>query len=172
MVDASRAGRSFGDGEGTAGIGEAPNGWRDTARSVGVRKPIRERPSIGQFRGRLMLIVSTAMAPLFALTLHAAAQERADAEAAKIRDRIQLRGPNIYDSGEVTREVYTVRAVVRSGNSGGPMIRPDGKVVGVVFGAALDDSETGFVLTTAQVKPTLDRAPTLTRPVDTGSCAA
>jgi S1-C subfamily serine protease len=92
--------------------------------------------------------------------------------SAKIRDRIQLRGPNIYDSGEVTREVYTVRAVVRSGNSGGPMIRPDGKVVGVVFGAALDDSETGFVLTAAQVKPTLDRAPTLTRPVDTGSCAA
>ena len=92
--------------------------------------------------------------------------------SAKIRDRIQLRGPNIYDSGEVTREVYTVRAVVRSGNSGGPLIRPDGKVVGVVFGAALDDSETGFVLTAAQVKPTLDRAPTLTRPVDTGSCAA
>ena len=92
--------------------------------------------------------------------------------AAKIRDRIQLRGPNIYDSGEVTREVYTVRAVVRSGNSGGPIIRPDGKVIGVVFGAALDDSETGFVLTAAQVKPTLERAPTLTRPVDTGSCAA
>jgi S1-C subfamily serine protease len=92
--------------------------------------------------------------------------------AAKVRDRIQLRGPNIYDNGEVTREVYTVRAVVRSGNSGGPMIRPDGKVVGVVFGAALDDSETGFVLTAAQVRPTLDRAPTLTRPVDTGSCAA
>ncbi len=92
--------------------------------------------------------------------------------AAKIRDRIQLRGPNIYDDGEVTREVYTVRAVVRSGNSGGPMIRTDGKVVGVVFGAALDDSETGFVLTAAQVEPTLDKAPTLSRPVDTGSCAA
>ena len=92
--------------------------------------------------------------------------------AAKVRDRIQLRGPNIYDSGEVTREVYTVRAVVRSGNSGGPMIRPDGKVLGVVFGAALDDSETGFVLTGAQVAPTLQKAPTLTRPVDTGSCAA
>ena len=92
--------------------------------------------------------------------------------SAKIRDRIQLRGPNIYDNGEVTREVYTVRAVVRSGNSGGPMIRPDGKVVGVVFGAALDDSETGFVLTAAQVEPTLNKAGTLTRPADTGSCAA
>jgi S1-C subfamily serine protease len=92
--------------------------------------------------------------------------------AAKVRDRIQLRGPNIYDSGEVTREVYTVRAVVRSGNSGGPMIGTDGRVLGVVFGAALDDSETGFVLTAAQVAPTLQRAPTLTRPVDTGKCAA
>jgi S1-C subfamily serine protease len=92
--------------------------------------------------------------------------------AAKIRDRIQLRGPNIYDSGEVTREVYTIRAVVRSGNSGGPMIGTDGKVVGVVFGAALDDSETGFVLTAAQVAPTLQKAPTLTRTVDTGKCAA
>jgi S1-C subfamily serine protease len=94
------------------------------------------------------------------------------ATAAKVRDRIQLRGPNIYESGEVTREVYTVRAVVRSGNSGGPVVRTDGKVVGVVFGAALDDSETGFVLTAAQVRPTLEEAPTLTRPVDTGSCAA
>jgi S1-C subfamily serine protease len=92
--------------------------------------------------------------------------------SAKVRDRIQLRGPNIYDDGEVTREVYTVRAVVRSGNSGGPMIRPDGKVLGVVFGAALDDSETGFVLSAAQVAPTLQKAPTLTKPVDTGSCAA
>jgi hypothetical protein len=52
------------------------------------------------------------------------------------------------------------------------MISPDGKVVGVVFGAALDDSETGFVLTAAQVEPTLNKAPTLTRPADTGSCAA
>lgn len=93
------------------------------------------------------------------------------ATAGKIRDRIQLRGPDIYDRGEVTRDVYTVRAVVRSGNSGGPMILPDGRVVGVVFGAALDDKETGFVLTGPQVAPTLAAAPTLTRRVDTQSCA-
>jgi S1-C subfamily serine protease len=94
------------------------------------------------------------------------------ATAGKVRDRIQLRGPNIYDSGEVTREVYTVRAVVRSGNSGGPMMRPDGQVLGVVFGAALDDSETGFVLTAEQVAPTLEAARTASRAVDTGACAA
>ncbi|GAA4697830.1 MarP family serine protease [Pseudonocardia yuanmonensis] len=92
--------------------------------------------------------------------------------AGKVRDRIQLRGPDIYDANTVTRDVYTVRAKVQSGNSGGPMIAPDGRVLGVVFGAALDDSETGFVLTAPQVAQALGNAPGLTRSVDTGSCAA
>jgi S1-C subfamily serine protease len=93
------------------------------------------------------------------------------ATAGKVRQQINLKGPDIYESGEVTRDVYTIRAVVRSGNSGGPMIDPDGKVAGVVFGAALDDQETGFVLTVAQVTPAVQAAPNLTRKVDTGPCA-
>lgn len=93
------------------------------------------------------------------------------ATAGKVRQQINLKGPNIYESGEVTRDVYTIRAVVRSGNSGGPMIDPDGRVAGVVFGAALDDQETGFVLTVDQVAPAVQAAPTLTRKVDTGPCA-
>lgn len=91
----------------------------------------------------------------------------------KIRERIRLRGPDIYDQGSVTRDVYTVRAVVRSGNSGGPMISPDGRVLGVVFGAALDDSETGFVLTAEQVAQALNvAAGGSSRPVNTGECAS
>lgn len=92
--------------------------------------------------------------------------------AGKIRQMINLKGPDIYDAGEVTRQVYTVRAVVRSGNSGGPMISPDGELVGVVFGAALDDQETGFVLTVEQVSSSMRSAARLTRSVETGSCAA
>jgi S1-C subfamily serine protease len=91
--------------------------------------------------------------------------------AAKVRQRIELRGPDIYDSGEVNRDVYTVRAQVRSGNSGGPMVAPTGEVIGVVFGAAVDDTETGFVLTADQVAPAVAAAPGLTREVDTGRCA-
>ncbi|HET6259065.1 MarP family serine protease [Pseudonocardia sp.] len=94
------------------------------------------------------------------------------ATAAKIRSMINLKGPDIYDDGEVTREVYTVRAVVRSGNSGGPLISPTGQVIGVVFGAALDDQETGFVLTVQQVASVVQRAPGLRTEVTTGSCAA
>jgi S1-C subfamily serine protease len=61
---------------------------------------------------------------------------------------------------------------VQSGNSGGPMISPSGRVIGVVFGAALDDQETGFALTVDQVAPAVQAAPGLTREVDTGSCAS
>jgi S1-C subfamily serine protease len=94
------------------------------------------------------------------------------ASPAKVRQRIELAGPNIYDNGTVNRDVYTIRAKVLSGNSGGPMIDPQGQVVGVVFGAALDDQETGFVLTAAQVQAAFDAARSRTRGVDTGACAS
>ncbi|MCD2193474.1 MarP family serine protease [Actinomycetospora endophytica] len=91
---------------------------------------------------------------------------------AKIRQRIQLRGPDIYDSSTVTRDVYTIRGTVRSGNSGGPLVNPQGQVIGVVFGAAVDQGDTGFVLTADQVRAALNAAPGATSRVSTGSCAA
>ncbi|MDT5336442.1 MAG: hypothetical protein QOD90_1947 [Mycobacterium sp.] len=69
----------------------------------------------------------------------------------RIREIIQLNGPDIYHTTTVTREVYTIRGTVRQGNSGGPLIDKDGKVLGVVFGAAVDDADTGFVLTSNEV---------------------
>ena len=81
-----------------------------------------------------------------------------------------LKGPDIHHSATVTREVYTIRGQVRSGNSGGPLLGSDGKVLGVVFGAAADDSETGFALTASEVRSGLDRAAALSRAVGTGAC--
>ena len=91
--------------------------------------------------------------------------------AGRVRDQIPLRGPDIYGSSTVTREVYTVRAQVRSGNSGGPLVDTSGQVRGLVFGAAVDDDDTGFALTAAEIADDIDRAPSLTEEVDTGSCA-
>jgi S1-C subfamily serine protease len=93
------------------------------------------------------------------------------ARAARVRQRIQLNGPDIYGTQKVTRDVYTIRSTVKSGNSGGPLINPSGQVIGVVFGAAVDDPETGFALTTAEVSRVVQQAPSLVRPVSTGSCA-
>ncbi|RRO15058.1 serine protease [Saccharopolyspora rhizosphaerae] len=88
----------------------------------------------------------------------------------RIRERIRLRGPDIYDSSTVVRDVYTVRGRVQSGNSGGPLVDPNGQVVGVVFGAAVDDPETGFALTADEVADEVQAAPGLTTRVPTGSC--
>ena len=93
------------------------------------------------------------------------------ARAARVRQRIQLNGPDIYGTQKVTRDVYTIRSTVKSGNSGGPLINPNGQVIGVVFGAAVDDPETGFALTTAEVSKVVQQARSLFRPVSTGSCA-
>ncbi|GAB3281775.1 MarP family serine protease [Parasphingorhabdus pacifica] len=94
------------------------------------------------------------------------------ASPGRIRERLNLRGPDIYDSSTVIRDVYTVRGQVQSGNSGGPLIDPEGNVVGVVFGAAVDDPSTGFVLTADEVADEVAAAPTMTRPVETGSCTS
>ncbi|MGH3762503.1 MarP family serine protease [Actinophytocola sp.] len=94
------------------------------------------------------------------------------ASPARVRDKINLTGPDIYDSSTVTREVFTLRALVRSGNSGGPLVDTRGRVIGVIFGAAVDESETGFALTAGEVSDEVNAAPGMSRAVGTGSCAA
>ncbi len=91
------------------------------------------------------------------------------ATPARIREVIELNGPDIYHSTTVTREVYTIRGPVKQGNSGGPMINRSGKVLGVVFGAAVDDADTGFVLTAEEVARQMARVGNVDR-VPTGTC--
>jgi S1-C subfamily serine protease len=91
------------------------------------------------------------------------------ATPARVREIIELNGPDIYRTTTLTREVYTIRGTVRQGNSGGPMIDRNGEVLGVVFGAAVDDAETGFVLTAKEVSRQLAKIGNTQR-VATGAC--
>jgi S1-C subfamily serine protease len=91
------------------------------------------------------------------------------ATPARVREVIELNGPDIYRNTTVTREVYTIRGSVRQGNSGGPMVDREGRVLGVVFGAAVDDADTGFVLTASEVEKQLAKVGGSER-VATGSC--
>lgn len=94
-----------------------------------------------------------------------------DARAARIRSEQRLRSPDIYGTTQVVREVHALRALVRSGNSGGPVISEQGRVIGVVFAASLSDSSTGYALTAGQVGDAARAGVRALRPVDTGGCA-
>jgi S1-C subfamily serine protease len=89
---------------------------------------------------------------------------------ARIGDVQNAQGPNIYETATVTRQIYEIRAVVESGNSGGPLLSPRGTVDGVVFAAAVGVSDTGFALTAAEVSADASAGAQLTTPVSTGAC--
>lgn len=92
------------------------------------------------------------------------------ASPARVREAVNLSGPDIYRTGTVERQVYTVRGTVRQGNSGGPLVAEDGQVLGLVFGAAVDDPDTGFVLTAEEISDELARSQSNPVPVGTGAC--
>ncbi|WP_130509544.1 MarP family serine protease [Krasilnikovia cinnamomea] len=94
-----------------------------------------------------------------------------NAQSARVREASRITGPDIYDSGDVTREIYTIRALVRSGNSGGPLVAPNGRVMGVIFAAAADDRNVGFALTANEAAGTAKLGAERTRRVRTGDCA-
>ncbi|WP_199487241.1 MarP family serine protease [Actinomadura spongiicola] len=91
--------------------------------------------------------------------------------AARIRARQTARGPDIYHSGQVTREIYAIRGKVEPGNSGGPLLSTDGRVYGVIFAAALDTPSTGYALTADEVAPDVRAGAKATEPVSTQRCS-
>jgi S1-C subfamily serine protease len=93
-------------------------------------------------------------------------------QAARVRRTIEARGADIYGQGGTSREVYSLRAVIRQGNSGGPLLDPEGRVVGIVFAKSIDDQETGYALTLAEAEPVLRYATASSEPVSTGACVS
>jgi S1-C subfamily serine protease len=94
---------------------------------------------------------------------------------ARVRDVVEARGSDIYQSSLVTRQIYSLYAVVRPGNSGGPLLaahlrngRP--AVYGVVFAAAVDDRHTGYALTAAEVASDARAGAARTTAVSTQGC--
>jgi S1-C subfamily serine protease len=94
-----------------------------------------------------------------------------DVQAARIRGKQRLRSPDIYGDGTVIREVFSLRSLVRPGNSGGPLVSDDGKVLGVIFAASVTDGDTGYALTAQQVQESAAQGATSDREVSTGRCA-
>ena len=74
-----------------------------------------------------------------------------------------------YGNGPVERTIVSMSGIVRSGNSGGPLVDPAGNVVGTVFAATANGPRGGFAIPAEQVQEALRGA---VDEVDTGACTA
>lgn len=93
------------------------------------------------------------------------------ANAAAVLDEIRAAGRNIYGTGHTLRDVYELKASIVPGNSGGPLVGKDGKVIGIVFAESTNYNHIGYALTTENLSRTIKQASSRDQVVGTGRCA-
>ncbi len=91
---------------------------------------------------------------------------------ARVGHSITAYGPSIYATNAVNRQIYELRALVQPGNSGGPLLAPDGRVYGVVFAASTAYPDTGYALTASEVAMDAARGSSKDAAVSTQRCQA
>ncbi len=92
-------------------------------------------------------------------------------DPAAIIDAFTATGRNIYNHDTTSRQIYSMKADVISGNSGGPLVNQDGVVIGIVFAHSVTYQHVGYALTMPQVLSQLKEAKQNIEPVGTGTCA-
>lgn len=91
-------------------------------------------------------------------------------DRAAVLRSIDAVGRDIYGRGEAERTVLELQAEVRPGNSGGPFVLADGRVVGVVFAASSSDEDVGYAIAAEDVASRVQEAVGATGEVSTGPC--
>jgi S1-C subfamily serine protease len=79
-------------------------------------------------------------------------------------------GRDIYGGSIVPREIIEMRVDVAPGDSGGPLLLPDGTVGGVTFSESRQDPQIGYALSPTAVADAIDSSLRSNAPVGTGAC--
>lgn len=90
--------------------------------------------------------------------------------AAEVLSVSVARVQDIYGSASAPREIYTLAADVREGNSGGPLLSLDGRVAGVIFARSGDTANVGYAVTMTEFEPVAAQASAMDAAVPTGAC--
>jgi S1-C subfamily serine protease len=90
---------------------------------------------------------------------------------ASVLQKFLASGRNIYNTQDTERYVYELKAKVRPGNSGGPIINQHGTVIAVTFAESTKYPNVGYALAMQQVIHELHEAESQNHPVSTGICA-
>ncbi len=88
----------------------------------------------------------------------------------EVAEQVDATGTDIYDRSATERRVLFLSSQLHPGDSGGPLITPDGRVVGVAFAIAPDRQGVAYALHPSELQPLLAKVGT--QPVRTGSCLA
>jgi S1-C subfamily serine protease len=89
---------------------------------------------------------------------------------ARINQRVQAVGRDLYDRHQTRRDVFILASELRAGDSGGALVNPAGAVVGVAFAIAPDRPGTAYALSNVELSAVL-RVPRGAQ-VDSGRCLA
>ncbi|HVM25127.1 MAG TPA: MarP family serine protease [Candidatus Limnocylindrales bacterium] len=90
--------------------------------------------------------------------------------AAAVTAAHDITGPNIYGDGAHSRSVVELRAAIRQGNSGGPLVVEPGIVGGVIFGGSRLSPEVGYAIGSDEAAARLGPSIGSTQAVATGAC--
>jgi len=91
--------------------------------------------------------------------------------AARIKGEITAIGWDIYGKERVRRDVFAIASAVRPGNSGGPLLTPDGDLVGMIFARSTTDDQTGYALIDKEITRALRLMGDQRSKVSTGKCS-
>ena len=72
-------------------------------------------------------------------------------EPAVVDGAVEAQGRDIYSANSVTRQVFVISGRVRPGNSGGPLVDLQGKVLGIVFATSATDPNQAYALTDDEI---------------------
>ena len=90
---------------------------------------------------------------------------------ARVRSVSETSGIDIYGKNPVTREIYTLSADIKKGDSGAPMLALDGSVAGLIFAASAIDDQVGYALTANEFMVAVNSVYSDMPAVSTGDCA-
>jgi S1-C subfamily serine protease len=93
-----------------------------------------------------------------------------EASPAVVLDRLLARGYGLYNQELVDRRIYRLNAAVRPGGSGGPLVTPDGAVIGLMFARGGTHPEIGYALSTPAIRERVQTARQASDPASTGAC--